>query len=90
MIINFSHVYNIVIDSGIGEPGHGKYVVDGFNDTGKMFLSILMTAVKLPGAPNNNSQMVRNTSMSNAAISLARVLKKLLYPTRTNGLIDNR
>ena len=26
------HVYNILIDCGVGEPGHGKDFVDGLED----------------------------------------------------------
>ena len=33
-----SHAYNIVIDSGVGAPGHGKDIVDGLNAADKRFL----------------------------------------------------
>ena len=33
-----SHAYNIVIDSGVGAPVHGKDVVDGLNAADKRFL----------------------------------------------------
>ena len=34
----FYHSYNIVIDSGVGAPRHGKDVVDGLNATEKVIL----------------------------------------------------
>ena len=31
----FHHAYNILIDRGVGAPGHGKAFVDGINATEK-------------------------------------------------------
>ena len=56
-----SHVYNIVIYRGVGAPGHGKYVVDGFNVNVKKFFTMLMTSVQLPGAATNGSKMLMHT-----------------------------
>ena len=64
------HAYKILIDSGVGAPGHGKYVVDGLNTNGKRFLTMLMKTVKLPGAATNNSHMAIHTAMINTYISL--------------------
>ena len=50
-----SHAYNIVNDRGVGAPENGRYVVDGFNATGKSFLTMLMTILQLPGVAANNS-----------------------------------
>ena len=33
-----SHAHEIIIDSGAGAPGHGKYVVDGLNATDRRYL----------------------------------------------------
>ena len=33
-----AHEYNIIIDRGVGELGHGRYVVDGLNAAEKSFL----------------------------------------------------
>ena len=49
-----SHTYNIIIDCGVGETGHGKYVVYGLNATDKIFLSVLTETVQINGAANNN------------------------------------
>ena len=50
-----SHAYNILIDIGVGAPGHGKYLVYGLKATDKRFIAMLMKTVKLPGAATNNS-----------------------------------
>ena len=71
-IANVFHTQVIIIDCGVGAPGHGKYVVDGLNTTNKSYLSMLMKTVKLPNDAKNNSQMVMNTSTENADISLAK------------------
>ena len=34
----FYHEYNSIIDHDVGAPGHGKYVVDSLNASGKCFL----------------------------------------------------
>ena len=39
-----------MIDHGVGAPGYGREVVDGFNATYKLFLSMLTTTVQLLGA----------------------------------------
>ena len=71
------HEYNIVIDRGVGAPRHGKYVVDGLTDNEKMFLTMLITTVQLPGAATNTSHMVTNTAPSNTDISLEREPQKI-------------
>ena len=71
-----SHAYNVVIDGGVGKPGHGKYVVDGLNATKKRFISMLMKNVQLPGAVTKDSQMGMNTSMSNTYISIEGEFQK--------------
>ena len=68
-----SHSYNIVIDCGIGAPGHGKDVVYGLKDTEESFLSMLITTVQLTGASTYYSQMAVYTSTVNTTdISLPR------------------
>ena len=37
LIVNFSQDYYVIIDRGVGAPGHGRYVVYGFNTTGIFF-----------------------------------------------------
>ena len=52
-----SRAYNVVIDSNVGAPGHGKYVVDVLNSTNKCFFSMLVTTVQFPGTATNESHM---------------------------------
>ena len=58
----FTHVYNIIIDCGVREPGSFKEVVDGLNDIDKTFFSMFMTNVKLPGASGYDTHMETHTS----------------------------
>ena len=89
LVSMLSHAYKTLFDSGVGSPGHGKYVVDGMNATEKN-ITMLMTTVRLPGASTNDSHMVLHTVMSNIYISISRVFQKhLSYPTRAHGLIDH-
>ena len=75
-----SHEYKIVIDRGVGAPGHEKYVVDSLRATEKRFLTVLMTTVKIPGADTNNAQVFMHTEMSNTNIILERVFQKSFRP----------
>ena len=50
-----SHKYNITIGRGVVTPGHGKDIVYGLNATDKIFLTMLMTTVQIPGAATNKS-----------------------------------
>ena len=85
-----SHTYNIVIGRGIGAPVNCKDVVKSLNSNDKLFLSMLMTTVQLPGENTNYSHMEIHTTMSNTDISPARVFKNHLSdPTRANVLIDH-
>ena len=45
-----SQVYNNMIDRGVVEPGHGREVFGGLNDTKKWLISMLITTVLLSGA----------------------------------------
>ena len=45
----FAHTYNIIIDRGVGSLGHVRDFFDGLNATNKMYISILITTVQLPG-----------------------------------------
>ena len=84
-----AHAYNIIIDCGVGAPGNVRKVVDGLNDTVKLFLLILTKTVELPDAAGYNSHMAINTSNFNIDISTTREFQKYFSdPTRKNGLMD--
>ena len=67
-----SDAYNIVISRGVGSLGHDKYVVYGFSDIDKRFLTMLMTTVQLTSESTNESYIVVYTSSSNKYVSLAK------------------
>ena len=67
-----SHVYNIIIDRDVGEPGNGRGIYDGLNATDKRFLLMLTTNVQLTGAADYYSQIEIHTSTTNPDTSLER------------------
>ena len=82
-IIILSWAYNILFDSDVGAPGHGKYVVDGLNASNKRFLKILMTNVQLTSDDTNNSQMFMHITISNKDMSITRVFQKIYFRLNT-------
>ena len=84
-----AHSYNIIIYHGDEESLHSREVVNVLNDTDKRFISMLIAAVKMPGAETYNTQMGMHTSILNTYISLARTFQKHLFgPSRENGVIE--
>ena len=65
-----AHAYNIIIDRGVGAPGHVREFVDGLNYTEKWFLSMLMKNVKLTDAVGYESYMSIHTLSSTTDITL--------------------
>ena len=47
-----SKSYQIVLDRDINTPGHGKYVVDGFNAVQKQYLATCLIMSITPGVEN--------------------------------------
>ena len=68
----FSHAYNIIIDCGVGAPGHGRELFYGLNATNKRFIFMLITTLPLLGTAAYESQMVIHTSTANTDIILTR------------------
>ena len=64
------HSYNIIIDCGVGYPGHIREVVDFLNDTDKRLISTFITTVQMPDAADYDSQIVMHTSTLNTVFSL--------------------
>ena len=52
-----AHVYNIIIDRGVGSPGNIQEVVGFLNATDKRFLSLRITNVQLSGTAGYDTQM---------------------------------
>ena len=67
-----AHVYNVIIYCIDGAPEHGREVFDGFNDTYKDFLSVIMTKLQMPSVEAYNTQMVVHTSTMDTDNSCAR------------------
>ena len=62
LLSTLEHSYTIITDCNVGDLVHGIEVVDGFNATDKIFLSILMKNVQLPSATGYDAHMEINTS----------------------------
>ena len=67
-----AHSYNIIIDHHFAAPRHGREVFDGFNDTYKDFLTVIMTKLQMPSVEAYNTQMVVHTSTMDTDNSCAR------------------
>ena len=84
-----AHIYNIIIDRKIVSPGSARDVIDGLNDTDKLFLPMFMTTVRLHGEARYDSQMKIHASNVKAEIIITREFQKnLSYPTRKNLVMD--
>ena len=58
-----SSLYGIIIDRSINSPGHGKNVVDGINDTDKLYLKKKMELLgKLASNDTSNIGMLCSAS----------------------------
>ena len=64
--------YSIIIDRGIGEPVHGKYVVYGLNAVDKRYVYQLMYTVTIYGSNIFDPQMQIYTGNQKYDISLAK------------------
>ena len=54
----FAHAYNIIIKCAVGEPGHGKYVVEDLNTINiYIYISMLMSNTHLPGSRDYDNHM---------------------------------
>ena len=71
-----SQAYCVIIFRGVSEPGHDREVLYGLNTTGKIYISQLMTNMKLPGSKGYVTQMVMHYKTSTADFSLAWEFQK--------------
>ena len=72
LISVMSQCYSIIIDRGIGAPGHGKEVVDGINAVDKCYIYRLMSTVQLPGSIRFDSNIQMHTGTEKEDVSLAK------------------
>ena len=63
---------NVIIYRGVGTPGHSRDDVDGLNATNKIFSSMLMMTVKIPGTAGYDKQTILHTLNLNKDISIAK------------------
>ena len=67
----FSQCQSIIIYRGISAPGHGKEIVDGINDIGKLYIYQSMSNVQLPASKTFGSNILMNSCTENNDVSLA-------------------
>ena len=84
-----SQCSSIIIDKGIGAPGHGKYVVDGINDVDNRYIYQLMSTFKLTGPSIFDSQMQMDTGNKKNDVSSAKEFQQRMKKEhRKNGVFD--
>ena len=59
-----SESYQIVLDRAVDIPGHGKYVVDGFNDVHKRYLATCLRMCSTPEVSNIDSKRMHVDAMN--------------------------
>ena len=71
--------YKIVLDRAVDTPGHGKDVVDGFNDVQKQYLASCLRMRSTPEKHNINSKHMRVEAMiEKGEVSFAEECKCLM------------
>ena len=56
---SLSKSYQIVLDKAVDTPGHGKYVVDGFNAVQELYLATSFRMCSTPKVDNIGSKRMR-------------------------------
>ena len=59
-----SKSYQIVLDGSVDTPGHGKDVVDGFNDVQKQYLATCLRMCSTPEVDNIDSKRMLVDAMN--------------------------
>ena len=71
--------YQIFLDRAVDTPGHGKYVVDGFNAVQKRYLASCLRMLSTPEKHKIDSKHMRVESMTEKGeVSFAEECKRLL------------
>ena len=74
-----SKSYQIVLDRALDTPGHGKYVVDGFNAVQKQYLASFLRMRRTPEKHKIDNKHMRVESMTEKGeVSFAEECKRLL------------
>ena len=77
-----SNSYQIVLDRAVDTPGHGKYVVDGFNAVHKRYLA---TSLRMRSTPKKDK--IYNKRMRVEAMTEKG---EVSFSKECNGLLDIR
>ena len=64
MMSYLSKSYQIVIDRAVDTPGHGKYVVNGFNAVSKRYLATCLRMHSSPEKDKIDSKRMRVEAMT--------------------------
>ena len=59
-----SKSYQIVLDRAVDTPGHGKYVVNGFNDVQKRYLATCLRMCSTPEVYKIDGKRMRIYAMT--------------------------
>ena len=79
MISYLSKSYQIVLDRAVDTPGHGKYVVVGFNAVQKRYLATCLIMRSTPEKDKIESKCMRVEAMTEKGeVSFAKECKRLL------------
>ena len=74
-----SKSYQIFLDRAVDTPGHGKYVVDGFNAVQKQYLATCLRMRSTPEKYKIDSKRMRVESMTDKGeVSFSEECKRLL------------
>ena len=57
-------ITSIFLDRAVDTPGHGKYVVDGFNSVQKRYLATCLIMHSMPEVDNIYSKLMRVDTMT--------------------------
>ena len=79
MMYFLSKSYQIVLDRAVDTPGHGNYVVDGFNAVQKRYLATCLRIRSTPEKDNIDSKSMRaDSTTKKGEVSFAKECKHLL------------
>ena len=85
-----AHAYDIIIDCGVGAPGHGWDVIYGINAADKRFLFMLMENMQLTGAKGYDDHMAMKNTTQKEDVSLTKYFQKHLYNITQNNSVNDQ
>ena len=86
MMYSLSKLYQIILDRSVDAPGHGKYVVDGFNSVQKLYLTTCLRMCSTPEKDKIDSKCMPFDAMNERGeVKFSEEFKRLLYLRDENG-----